>query len=139
MSALVKTRKNKYYTSIIIQEMNEQAFIEARIIYDELRKEDENLLITINKKVWRDFFEQHTLDLSETKPGDTYRVFGTTFTITKQENGLTNISFYSRNVFDNELIEKRERKIVEFGNCGNAMRSFIEHSFYNLTGASLFA
>lgn len=74
----VKTRKAKNYTSILLQEVSEQAFSEAMNVYNSL----EGLkVIKPSKKAWESFVKLHTLTLDKVKAGEEYKVLGTTFKV----------------------------------------------------------
>ena len=74
----VKTRKAKHYTSILLQEMSEQAFKEAMDVYNSI---EGNKVIKPSKQAWESFVKLHSLTLDKVKPGEEYKILGTTFKV----------------------------------------------------------
>jgi hypothetical protein len=74
----VKTRKNKGYTSILLDEVSEQSFKEAKSTYNSI---DGLKVIKPSKKAWESFVKLHSLTLDKVKEGEEYKVLGTTFTV----------------------------------------------------------
>lgn len=75
---LAKTRKNKNYTSILLEEMSEQAFTDAMNIYNSM---ENNSVIKPSKKAWQNFVKLHSLTLDKVKSGEEYKILGTTFKV----------------------------------------------------------
>lgn len=76
----VKLKRNKTYTSIILQEVSELAFSESV----DLRKSINGLsVIKPSKKAWAEFVKLHSLTLDKVKEGEEYKVLGTTFKVVR--------------------------------------------------------
>lgn len=76
----VKTRKNKGYISILLEEVSEKAFNEAKNIYDSI---DGLKVIKPSKKAWESFVKLNSLTLDKVEAGEEYKVLGTTFTVVR--------------------------------------------------------
>ncbi len=74
----VKTRKAKNYTSILLQEVSEQAFSEAMNVYNSI---EVLKVIKPSKKAWESFVKLHSLTLDKVKAGEEYKILGTTFKV----------------------------------------------------------
>ena len=77
---LVKTRKNQGYTSILLNEMSEEAFKEAKNIND---LTSGLTVIKPTKKAMDSFVRLHSLTLDKVKKGEKYKILGTTFTVVR--------------------------------------------------------
>lgn len=131
----VKTRKNKGYTSILLNEVSEQAFKEAKNIYESI----EGLkVIKPTKKAWESFIKLHSLTLDKVKAGEEYKVLGTTFKVirnldysrTGSNEWFPIVQYYDRN----------KNKYEEFGivSTNNFAAGVHEICFKNQTGILLY-
>lgn len=131
----IRVRKNKNYTSVIMQEITLEAFKEAKEIYQEIAKNGEPAVINISKKAYQEFFSLHTLTFDEVEAGEEYKVLGTTYKIIRNsDNSRGNEWFPKYQYFNKQSNEKQEVGAL----CDNVARAFLEHSFANYTGLMLF-
>lgn len=140
---MIKVRNYKHYTKIYLQEISEQAFIESRKKYDELRSQGKGVVVSISKKTWNDFFSVHTATFEQhAETGDEILFLGKKFKIEKARDSkndkISTVSYYYRHINDIELEEKMERVRVESYMWGNMAYSFLEIAYKNTTGILLF-
>lgn len=131
----VKTRKNKNYTSILLDEISEQSFNVAKNIYDSL----EGLkVIKPTKKALESFIKLHSLTLDKVKVGEKYVVLGTKFTV------IRNLDYNRKG--SNEWFpvvkyyDRSNNKYEEFGiiSTDNFALGVHETCFKNQTGILLY-
>lgn len=131
----VKIRKNKNYVSILLDEVSEKAFKEAKNLYDSI---DGLKVIKPSKKAWESFVKLHSLTLDKVKSGEEYKVLGTTFTVIRNLNHDrigSNKWFPIVRYFD-----RNSNKYEEFGvvSTDNFAVGVHEACFKNQTGLLLY-
>lgn len=131
----VKTRKSKSYTSILLNEITEEAFSEALKTYNSL---DGLKVIKSSQKAWEKFIKFHSLTLDKVKAGEEYKILGTTYKV------IRNLD-YSRNNTNEwyaivEYFDRNNNKFQEFGiiQTNNFAAGVYETSFKNQTGLLLY-
>lgn len=77
---LTKTRKNKSYVSVLLNEVTEEAFQEATTVCAAI---EGPTVVKPNKEAWAAFVKMHSLTLDKVKAGETYKILGTVFTIVR--------------------------------------------------------
>lgn len=132
---LVKTRKNKHYTSIILNEVSEQAFKEAKHLYDTLEGAK---VIKPSNKAYQSFVKLHSLTLDKVKKGEKYKILGTEFTIIRSLD-------YDRKGCNqwNPIVkyyDRQRNRYEEFGIVctDNFAAGVLETCFENQTGILLY-
>lgn len=132
---LVKTRKNKNYTSIILNEVSEQAFKEAKQLYDTIEGPK---VIKPSVKAYQSFVKLHSLTLDKVKKGEKYKILGTEFTIVRSLD-------YDRKGSNqwNPIVKYFDRHKNQYEEYGiictdNFAAGVLETCFHNQTGILLF-
>ncbi|WP_299831347.1 hypothetical protein [uncultured Metabacillus sp.] len=131
----VKTRKNKGYISILLDEVSEQSFKEAKNTYDSI---DGTKVIKPSKKAWESFVKLHSLTLDKVKAGEEYKVLGTKFTVIRNlDHSRTGSNEWYPIVryFDRSKNEYEEFGIVSTDNFAVGVH---ETCFKNQTGILLY-
>lgn len=133
--ALVKTRKNKNYISILLEEVTEQAFSESIKIYSKL---EGSKIIKPSEKAWKSFVEEHSLTLDKVNAGEKYRVLGTTFEVIRNLDYRRKGSNAWHPIV--RYFDKNSGKYEEFGiiNTNNFAVGVHETCFKNQTGKLLY-
>lgn len=132
---LTKTRKNKGYTSILMNEVSEQAFKEAANVYDSL---DGPKVIKPSKQAGEAFVKLHSLTLDKVKAGEKYKILGTVFTVVRKRDTSrrgSNEWFPIVRYFDQVKNKEEEFGIVATDNFAVGVH---ETCFKNLTGKLLY-
>lgn len=132
---LTKTRKNKGYTSILLNEVSEQAFKEASEVYDSLEGAK---VIKPSKQAGMDFVKLHSLTLDKVKAGEKYKILGTVFTVVRNldyNRKGSNKWYPIVRYFDQEKNQVEEFGIVSTSNFAIGVH---ETCFKQLTGKLLY-
>jgi len=128
---LVSKRKNKTYTSIILKEISECAFLEALELYNTL---DGHKIIKPSKKAFQSFLKLHSLTLDKLKSGEDYNILGTTFKIVRELNDSD--SWYPIvRYFDRNQSQYKELGLISNNNFAS---NVLETCFQNKTGKLLY-
>lgn len=132
---LVKTRKAKNYTSVLLQEISEQAFSEAMKMYNSI----EGLkVIKPSKQAWESFVKLHSLTLDKVKAGEEYKVLGTTFKVIRnldRSRKGSNEWYPIVKYFDRDRNKYEEFGIIQTDNFAVGVH---ETCFKNHTGTLLY-
>lgn len=131
----VKTRKNKGYISILLNEVSEQAFKEAKNIYGSI---EGMKVIKPTKKAWESFIKLHSLTLDKVKAGEEYKILGTTFKVIRNldySRTGSNEWFPIVQYFDRNKNEYEEFGIISTDNFAVGVH---ETCFKNQTGMLLY-
>ena len=130
---LIKTRKNKNYTSILMTEVSEAAFKKAKEVYDSL----EGLkVIKPTQKAWESFIKLHSLTLDRAEEGGDYKILGTTYTLVRKlDRNKGDEWFPIVRYYDSEWDKYEEMGIVSTDNFAVGVH---ETSFKNMTGKLLY-
>lgn len=131
----IKTRKNKGYTSLLLEEVSEESFKKAKETYDSI---EGTKVIKPTKKAWESFVKLHSLTLDKVKTGEEYKILGTTYTIVRnldynrpgQNKWYPIVRYFDR--FKNQY---EEVGILSTNNFAVAVHEF---SFKNQTGTLLY-
>lgn len=131
----VKTRRNKGYISILLEEISEQSFKEAENVYNSI---SELKVIKPTKKAWESFIKLHSLTLDNVKNGEEYKILGTVFTVIRNLNTSrtgSNEWYPIVKYFDREKNKHEEFGIVSTDNFAVGVH---EVCFKNKTGKLLY-
>lgn len=131
---MIRTRKNKNYTSILIDEMSIEAFKEAKKVYDSLSGAK---VIKPTKKALQEFVKLHSVTLDTAETGGEYKILGTVFTVVRNlDYGRSNNEWYPIVRYYNRTTNKYE----EFGiiQTSNFALGVHEHCFQNITNMLLY-
>lgn len=132
---MVRTRKNKSYTSILIDEMSIEAFKEAKKkVYDSIHGAK---VIKPTKKALQAFVKLHSVALDTVETGGEYKILGTVFTVVRnldyerEENEWYPIVRY---------YDRTKNRYEEFGivSTNNFALGVHEHCFQNMTNTLLY-
>lgn len=132
---LVNTRKNKNYTSILLNEVSEYAFTEAKKLYDSI---EGTKVVKPSKKAWESFYKLHSLTLDKVKAGEEYKILGTTFKVKRNldhNRQGSNKWFPIVEYFDRVTNKYEEFGIVQTDNFAVGVH---ETCFKNQTGLLLY-
>ena len=132
---LTKMRKNKGYTSILLNEMSEEAFISAGKTYNAL---EGARIIKPSKAAMEVFVKLHSLTLDKVKAGEKYKILGTTFKVIRSldySRKGSNAWYPIVRYFDNEKQQYEEFGIIQTSNFAVGVH---ETCFKNLTGKLLY-
>ena len=131
----VKTRKAKHCTSILLQEMSEQAFKEAMGVYNSL---EGAAIIKPSKQAWESFIKLHSLTLDKVKPGEEYKILGTTFKVVRNLDRARRGSNEWYAIV--KYFDSNKNSYEEFGIIGtdNFAAGVHETCFKNCTGTLLY-
>lgn len=116
MEKLISIRNNKNHKTILLNEISERAFKEARALYDIT---DGIKVIKPTKKAIEKFSELHTLTLDKVKTNEKYKILGVTFKIKRKldfENKHSNSWFPIVEYFNTRTNKKEEFGIVSTDN-----------------------
>ena len=132
---LTKTRKNKGYTSILMNEVSEEAFKEAAKVYDSLEGPK---VIKPSKQAGEAFVKLHSLTLDKVKAGEEYKILGTIFKVIRSldySRTGSNKWYPIVRYFDKAKGEYEEFGIVQTANFAVGVH---ETCFKNATGKLLY-
>lgn len=132
---LTKTRKNKGYTSILLNEVSEEAFKEASKVHDSLEGAK---VIKPSKQAGEAFIKLHSLTLDKVKAGEKYKILGTVFTVVRNldyNRKGSNEWYPIVRYFDHKKGQEEEFGIVQTSNFAVGVH---ETCFENLTGKLLY-
>lgn len=92
---LVSVRRNKNYTSILLNEITEESFKESIKVYEGI---EGNKVIKPTQKAYDEFLKLHSLTIDKIKAGEKYKILGTTFEVIKglDDERYPIISYYDR-------------------------------------------
>ena len=78
----MKTRKNKSYTSILLEEMNKTEFIKANELYDLLKSQGLNVVIKPTDKAFKAMVQDYNQTIDSVALGETLEIIGVPFKAT---------------------------------------------------------
>jgi hypothetical protein len=132
----MKIRKNKHYTSILLEEFTPQEANKARIKYDEIKKSGVNCVIKPSRKKYIEALKLNSRLVSDCEMGENYRVLGVLFTVVKVDTtkkccncNLVTFEYY------------RQGELTQTGECFGfyqIYRALFEAAFEAATGAPLY-
>lgn len=85
----MKIRKNKDYTSILLEEFTPQEATKAKTKYDEIKKNGVNCVIKPSRKKYIEALKLNSRLVSDCEMGESYRVLGVLFTVVKVDTTKT--------------------------------------------------
>lgn len=92
----MKTRKNKNYTSILLEEMTTTEFTKAKDLYNQLRNEQGlNVVIKPTNKAFKDMVQLHSQPVSIFEVNDTFRFLGVQFKVSDETDNLKGFEYYN--------------------------------------------
>ncbi|MBX0320148.1 hypothetical protein [Shouchella clausii] len=132
---MVRTRKNKNYTSILLDEMSIEAFKEAKKVYDSINGAK---VIKPTKKALQAFVKLHSVTLDTVETGGEYKILGTVFKV------IRNLDYQRKE--SNEWFpivryyDRTKNRYEEFGivSTNNFALGVHEHCFQNMTNTLLY-
>lgn len=132
----MKIRKNKHYTSILLEEFTPQEANKARIKYDEIKKSGVNCVIKPSRKKYIEALELNSRLVSDCEMGESYRVLGVLFTVVKVDTTKTCCDC---NIVTFEYYKQGE--LTKTGGCfgfHQIYRALFEEAFESVTGTLLY-
>ena len=128
---LVSVRRNKNYTSILLNEITEESFKESIKVYEEI---EGNKVIKPTQKAYDEFLKLHSLTIDKIKAGEKYKILGTTFEVIK---GLDDERYPIISYYDHKLERYEEYGMIASNNfAANVMETCFKNS--NSNGILLF-
>lgn len=85
----MKIRKNKHYTSVLLEEFTPQEANKARIKYDEIKKSGVNCVIKPSRKKYIETLKLNSRLVSDCEVGESYRILGVLFTVVEVDTTKT--------------------------------------------------
>ena len=129
---IITTRKNKTYTTIIVNEISVDAFKLAR---DKYNKVAGNKVIKLNQRAYKDYLAANDTQVDTIKAGYTYDILGTIYHVNRGLNDYSDsIYWYPEVTYFSQAEHKNTT--VGFGS-GSLVDHLIEISFENATGILL--
>jgi len=132
MTKIISTRKNKTYTTIIVNEISVDAFKLARDKYKEVAG---NKVIKLNRRAYEDYLADNDIQVDTIRAGQTYDILGTTYHVNRGLNDRSDIIYWYAEVTYFSRSEHKDTT-VGFGS-GSLISQLIEISFENTTGILL--
>lgn len=128
---LVSVRRNKNYTSILLNEVTEESFKESIKVYEEI---EGNKVIKPTQQAYDEFLKLHSLTIDKIEAGEKYKILGTTFEVIK---GLDNERYPIISYYDRKLERYEEFGMIASNNfAANVMETCFKNS--NSNGTLLF-
>jgi len=132
MPKTISTRKNKHYTTIIVNDISVDAFKLARDKYKEVSG---NKVIKLNRRAYEDYLADNDIQVDTIKAGQTYDILGTTYHVNRGLNDRSDVIYWYAEVTYFSQAEHKDTT-VGFGS-GSLISQLIEISFENTTGILL--
>lgn len=132
----MRTRKNKHYTTIFLDEFTPQEATKAKAKYDEIEKSGVICVIKPSRKKYVEILKLNSRLVDDCKVGESYRVLGVLFTVVEVD---TNKTCCDCNVVTFEYY--KQGKLTRTGGCFGfyqIYRVLFEDAFEAVTGAFLF-
>lgn len=85
----MKIRKNKGYTSILLEEFTPQEATKAKTKYDEIEKSGVNCVIKPLRKKYLETLKLNSRLVSDCEMGESYRILGVLFTVAEVDTTKT--------------------------------------------------
>lgn len=132
---LVSVRRNKNYTSILLNEITEEAFKESIRVYEET---EGNKVIKPTQKAYDKFLKLHSLTIDKIKAGEKYKILGTTFEVIRDLDKSRDNEWYPViSYYDRKFERYEEYGMIASNNfAANVMETCFKNS--NSNGALLF-
>lgn len=132
MPKTISTRKNKHYTTIIVNDISVDAFKLARDKYKEING---NKVVKLNQRAYRDYLAANDIQVDTIKAGENYDILGTKYHVNRGLNDCSDIIYWYAEVTYFSQAEHKDTT-VGFGS-GSLINQLIEISFENATGILL--
>lgn len=132
----MKIRKNKNYTSILLEEFTPQEATKAKTKYDKIRKSGVNCVIKPSRKEYIEALKLNSRLVSDCEMGESYRILGVLFTVVKVDATKTCCDC---NVVTFEYYKQGE--LTKTGGCFGfykIYRALFEEAFEAVTGTLLY-
>lgn len=132
----MKIRKNKNYTSILLEEFTPQEATKAQAKRNEMEKSGENCVIKPSRKKYIEALELNSRLVCDCEIGERYRILGVLFTVVKIDTTQTCCNC---NVVTFEYYKQGE--LTKTGGCFGfyqIYRALFEEAFEAVTGALLY-
>lgn len=132
----MKIRKNKNYTSILLEEFTPQEANKAKTKYDEIKKSGVNCVIKPSRKKYIEALELNSRLVSDCEIGESYRILGVLFTVVKID---TTKACCNCNLVTFEYYKQGE--LTKTGGCFGfypIYHALFEEAFKAVTGAPLY-
>lgn len=132
----MKIRKNKNYTSILLEEFTPQEAIKAKNKYDEIKRSGVNCVIKPSRKKYIEALKLNSRLVSDCQMGESYRILGVLFTVVKVDTTKTCCGC---NVVTFEYYKQGE--LTKTGGCFGFHQIYyalFEEAFEAVTGAPLY-
>lgn len=132
MTKIVSTRKNKTYTTIIVNDISVAAFKLARDQYNEVAG---NKVVKLNRRAYQDYLAAHDIQVDTIKAGENYDILGTKYHVNRGLNDYSNTIYWYPEVTYFSQVEHKN-VAVGFGS-GSMVDQLLAISFENATGILL--
>ncbi|MDB1563025.1 hypothetical protein PGA94_09590 [Pediococcus pentosaceus] len=132
----MKIRKNKNYTSILLEEFTPQEATKAQAKRSEIEKSGENCVIKPSPKKWIEALKLNSRLVSDCEMGESYRILGVLFTVVKIDTTKTCCNC---NAVTFEYYKQGE--LTQTGGCFGfyqIYRVLFENAFEAVTGTLLY-
>ncbi|MGK4094480.1 hypothetical protein AB0X79_08170 [Pediococcus pentosaceus] len=132
----MKVRKNKNYTSILLEEFTPQEATKAKTKRDEIEKSGVNCVIKPSRKKYSEALQLNSRLVSDCEMGESYRILGVLFTVVKIDTTKTCCDC---NVVTFEYY--RQGELTQTGECfgfHQIYRALFEDAFEAATGTPLY-
>lgn len=129
---IITTRKNKHYTTIIVNEISVDAFKLARDKYNEVTG---NKVVKLNRRAYRYYLAANDIQVDTIKAGENYDILGTAYHVNRGLNDCSDIIYWYPEVTYFSQAEHKHTT-VGFGS-GSMVDQLLEISFENATGILL--
>lgn len=132
----MKIRKNKNYTSILLDEFTPQEAIKAKVKRDEIEKSGMNCVIKPSRKKYIEALKLNSRLVSDCEVGESYRVLGVLFTVVEVNTTKT--------CCDCDVVTFEYYKQGELAKTGGCFgfyqiyRALFEEAFEAVTGTLLY-
>lgn len=132
----MKIKKNKNYTSILLEELTPQEATRAQAKRSEIKKSGVNCVIKPSPKKWIEALKLNSRLVSDCEIGESYRILGVLFTVVKVDTTKTCCNC---NVVTFEYY--RQGELTQTGGCFGfyqIYRALFEEAFEAVTGTPLY-
>lgn len=129
---IITTRKNKHYTTIIVNDISIDAFKLARDKYNEVTG---NKVIKLNRRAYKDYLVAHDIQVDTIQAGDNYDILGTKYHVNRGLNDYSNTIYWYPEVTYFSQVEHKN-VTVGFGS-GSMVAQLLAISFENAAGILL--
>lgn len=132
----MKIRKNKHYTSILLEEFTPQEATEAQTKRSEIEKSGVNCVIKPSRKKYIEALKLNSRLVSDCEIGESYRILGVLFTVVKIDTTKTCCNC---NVVTFEYY--RQGELTQTAGCFGfyqIYRALFEEAFEAVTGTLLY-